>query len=76
MYDHFGAFGIKVIKCKVYLKAVTYTSTDEVRFCSEQKNLWNMKYFCKRKNLQGAGKCIDKFWTYLNQQLIKPMQAV
>ena len=39
MYDHFGAFGIKVIKCKVYLKAVTYTSTDEIRFCSEQKNL-------------------------------------
>ena len=29
--DHFGALGIKMLKCQVYLKAVTYMSIEITR---------------------------------------------
>ena len=64
--DHFGELGIKMLEWQVYLKAVTYINNGEPRLRNEQKKLWNAKYLHKWKNLQGAGKCISKFWTYLN----------
>ena len=59
--DHFGALGVKVLKCQIYLKGVTYVNTEETRLSNEQEKLWNMKCLYKWKNLQGTGKCITSF---------------
>lgn len=42
MWDHFAAFGIKVLKCQVYTKAVAYLITEETRVWNEKKEI--MKY--------------------------------
>ena len=37
--DHFGALGVKVLKCQIYLKGVTYVNTEESRLSNEQEKL-------------------------------------
>ena len=59
--NHFGELDIKVVQWHIYLKAVICKNIEETRPLSEPKKLSNMKYLCKRKNLQDIGKCLNKF---------------
>ena len=58
--DNFEALDIKVLKCQVYFKSVTYINNEETRLWNEQKKLWNMKYLYKWKNLEGYWKMHKK----------------
>lgn len=71
MSDHYGALGIKELKCQIYLKAVTYTNTDETRLWKEQ-----MKYLYKRDQQQGTGSVLTSFEPITIEYQINQMQAV
>lgn len=51
MWDHFAAFGIKVLKCQVYTKAVAYLITEETRVWNEKKEIMKYEIFAQMKNL-------------------------
>ena len=54
--DHFGALGVKVLKCQIYLKGVTYVNIEESRLSNEQ-----YKMFIQMKKLTGYWKMHYKF---------------
>ena len=72
MYDNFGPLGIKVLNCHVYLKAVTYTNTEETRLWNEQKsyetwNIWTNEKTWVLKNVLPSSRPI---WIIRQQNFI------